>query len=201
MRNLRLAATLGTALLAAGCTSPAEPSPTQTSTAPAAPSAAPTSVVPSPEPTAAEPTEAEPTAAQPAGGCPDGQYTLVKFSERDTGNLVATGDDLTAMFAQGQYVLFAPGRSAYTLTNGTQEADMLIKGTIAGRYTGKGDGLRYNRGKVNGKITFKAAGRSRSESMESAAATLAPQGKVPTTCTGDRMTMELPLALLEFERR
>lgn len=194
MKTLLLAAAAAAALLAAGCTPGAAPSPPATA---APPPAAETTVAPTVAPTPAE------SSPETDATCPDGRYTLVKFSERGTGKneLVATGDDLTAMFAQGQYVLFAPGRSAYTLTNGTQEADLLIQGTIAGRYDGKGDALRYTRGKVNGKLTFSAAGQSRSESMESAARTLAPQGKVPTTCDGDEMTMRLPLALLEFERR
>lgn len=204
MKNLLLVATAALALLVTGCTPGAAPSPASTTAPPssaetdAAPSVAPTS----PDPTHSEPTAAESTGAQPAGGCPDDRYALVKFSERGTGSneLSATGNDLTALFAKGHYVLSAPGRSAYKLTNGSQQADMLLKGTMSGRYTGKGDDLNYTLAKSDGKVTLKAAGQSRSESMKSAASTLAPQGKVPTTCTGDEMTMELPLALLEFER-
>lgn len=78
---------------------------------------------------------------------------------------------------------------------------MVIKGTIAGRYDGKGEDLTYTRGKVDGTVTLEAGGKRQSDSMESFAATLAPQGKISTSCTGDRMTMKLPLALVEFERR
>jgi hypothetical protein len=131
-------------LLAAGCT----PDGTGTAVTPSAPQ---TSVAPaSPAPSSARPTTTNPPQVDPAGVCPDGRYVLTRFSGTGLGStrLSGTGDDLKATFADGAYLMRAAGRSPYTLvTERGEKAELTMKGTMRGTYSGIGD-----------KLTFKVAG-------------------------------------------
>jgi hypothetical protein len=47
---------------------------------------------------------------------------------------------------------------------------------------------------------LKADGQTRKETMTQLTKTLAPSGQVPTTCTGDKMTITMKTNTLELER-
>lgn len=211
MRNALLTLTLAAALLATGCSASGEPPVAASSTAagtPSAPvSAASTSAVRA-EPT--NTTSAKPTAkpsvsakpAEPVGACLGGRYVLVRFSGLSAAaDLTATGRDVTATFADGQYTLKAAGKSRYTLTNGKNKAVFTLKGTMNGRYTAKGSAVRYTLTSAEGSGELAGNGASRRATMDEISKTVAPRGTAPTTCSHDRLTIENPQAKLEFERR
>ena len=208
MRNELLTLTVAAALRAAGCSAPTEPPPAAPSTPAGTTAVAPASTAPAgPASTSAAPSKrATPTKsatpAEPVGACLGGRYVLVRFSGLSSAvNLTATGKDVTATFADGQYTLQAAGRSPYTLTDGKNKAIFTLKGSINGRYTVQGSAVRYSFTSAEGSVKLAGSGQSRRATMDEISKTLAPRGAAPTTCAGDRVTITNPQAKLEFTRR
>jgi hypothetical protein len=207
MRNHALLLAAVASLLAAGCTpdgtgTAVTPSAPQTSVAPASP--APSSPAPSSAaPSSARPTITNPPQVDPAGVCPDGRYVLTRFSGTGLGSrkLTGTGDDLKATFADGAYLMRAAGRSPYALvTQGSEKAELTLKGTMRGTYRGIGDKLTFKVAGAQGSAKLAADGQTRTLTMTQLTKTLAPSGQVPTTCTGDRMTIAMKTITLELEQ-
>jgi hypothetical protein len=185
-------------ILLAGCGN-GTPTPAATSTAPAPESTTSVAQV-SQAPSSARPTTTRPK-GDPAGVCPDGRYVLRRFSGTSLGamRLTGTGNDLKATFADGAYLMRAAGRSPYTVVTGAgQQAKLTLKGTMHGTYTGVGDTVSFTAVGAQGTAKLVADGQTQTLPMTQLTKTLAPSGRVSTTCTGDRMTITMKTITLEL---
>jgi hypothetical protein len=182
----------------AGC-GDGTPTPAATSTAPVPEST--TSVAQaSPAPSSARPATTRPK-VDSAGVCPDGRYVLRRFSGTGLGamRLTGTGNDLKATFADGAYLMQAAGGSPYTVvTDAGQKAKLTLKGTMRGTYTGAGDTLSFKAVGAQGTAKLVAGGQTQTLPMTQLTKTIAPSGRVTTTCTGDRMTVAMKTITLEL---
>ena len=127
---------------------------------------------------------------------------LTRFSGTGLGamRLTGTGNDLKATFADGAYLMQASGRSPYTVvTDGGQQAKLTLKGTMRGTYTGVGDTISFKAVGAQGTAKLVAGGQTQTLPMTQLTKTLAPSGQVPTTCTGDQMTITMRTITLELE--
>lgn len=113
--------------------------------------------------------------------------------------LTGTGNDLKATFADGAYLMQAAGGSPYTVvTDAGQKAKLTLKGTMRGTYTGAGDTLSFKAVGAQGTAKLVAGGQTQTLPMTQLTKTIAPSGRVTTTCTGDRMTVAMKTITLEL---
>jgi hypothetical protein len=135
--------------------------------------AQPTSSAPASDPAPA----ATPSSATRNVNCLDGRYHLVRFVGVGEKRTYGTGEggDVTVTFNEGSYLLGGAGRDPIKLTLASQNADLLVDGTISGRYRLEGNRANLTVEESTGSATLGIGSTKQSVSMPEIGSVLPPR--------------------------
>jgi uncharacterized lipoprotein NlpE involved in copper resistance len=185
MRRLFLVAVAALMLTVVGCSGISSPGDTPSPTQPESSATARSST---------------PSAAAPVTSCLKGSYRLIRFVGAGEKGTFGTGEggDVTVTFNNGSYLLRGAGKDPIKLTLAGQTADLLVDGTISGKYRVQGDKATFTVGESTGSATLSVGSSKRSVSIADVGSVLAPDGKAVLSCANDALIVTLQDVRLEF---
>jgi hypothetical protein len=95
-------------------------------------------------------------------------------------------------------LLRGAGKDPIKLTLAGQTADLLVDGTISGKYRVQGDKATFTVGESTGSATLSVGSSKRSVSIADVGSVLAPDGKAVLSCANDALIVTLQDVRLEF---